>query len=300
MSRISFGVQTFDENIRKKLLLKPSLKDIHQLVEWFDELHFPNYTFDLMYNLPDQTMDSLAADLEQAVSLNPHYLDFFNLNIYPNTRFYKTVYEKKVFQLKPSKTNEYNMVKYIRDYMNSAGYNHACSVTYSKTEQEAHFGLKQFLQGSDMLGIGASARSFLYNKPYRNVCSVEEYIAVLGENRLPVETGLSLQEEEIATRRFVLFPTLLKIRQEDIPDRRAFHDKIEILTASGYLETAGEYVQLTDEGRNWVGNIQKFLYEDKWRQAEFSTFLASVKAGKSAYNQDYMGISKRAEQLGEG
>lgn len=248
VSRISFGVQTFNESIRKKLLLKPSLTDIHHLIGLFKDFHFSNYTFDLMYNLPDQTIDDLASDIEQAIQLDPHFIDFFNLNIYPNTRFYETVYQKDVFKLKPSKANEYRMVKHIHEDMTRRGYDRVCSVTYSRREREPHFGLKQFLQGSDMLGIGASARSFLYNKSYRNVCSVQQYIGLVEENRLPVETGLSLGEEEISTRRIVLFPTLLRMKQEDLPDRTDFLDKINILIRSGYLEEDEDYIRLTVEG----------------------------------------------------
>lgn len=300
VSRISFGVQTFNEGLRKKLLLKPTLDDIHRLVQLFHDMKFPDYTFDLMYNLPDQSMDDLAADLEMALALNPHFIDFFNLNIYPNTRFYDSIYKQEKFEIKPSKAAEYRMVKHIGEHMREAGYNHVCSVTYSKREEEAHLGLRQFLLGSDMLGIGASARSFLHNKPFRNVCSVEEYLKKTGEGQFPVETGLLLEEEELETRRMVLFPTLLKVKVQDIPDREDMIRKIGALIHSGYLEASAGYVRLTEEGKCWVGNIQKYLYADKWREKEFATFLASVRAGKSAYNQDFMGVSKTASAVEEG
>lgn len=292
ISRISFGIQTFDENIRKKLLIKPSLDDIYHLIQLFKDVNFTNYTFDLMYNLPDQTMESLHVDLDKATALGAQYIDFFNLNVYPNTHFYQSIYEYNKFKIKPNKKNEYEMVKYIRNYMEKADYKQVCSITYSPREVTAHFGLEQFLKGSDMLGIGASARSFLYNKIYRNVCNVNQYIIQLNEGKFPLETGLSLGEDELQTRRIVLFPTLLKIKHEDIPENEMIHKKINLLTEAGYLKSSEQYLELTNEGKCWVGNIQKFFYEDKWRKNEFAMLLSSVKNGQSAYNQDSMGVKK--------
>jgi hypothetical protein len=92
----------------------------------------------------------------------------------------------------------------------------------------------------------------------------------------------------------------LKVKEQDIPDREDITRKIGVLVRSGYLESSNGYIRLTDEGKCWVGNIQKYLYADKWREKEFATFLASVKAGKSAYNQDFMGVSKTAAAVEEG
>lgn len=294
ISRFSFGIQTFDENLRKKLLIKPTISQIYELVELFKKLNITKYTFDLMYNLPDQTMDMLKKDLELAIQLNPEYIDFFNLNMYPNTAFYDAVYKKGNFEIVPDKEREHDMLKTINEFMDLQKYNHVLSVTYSKKEKKPHIGLFNYLKGADMLGVGPSARSFLnHNKGYRNICSVDKYIEIINEGNLPVETGCKLTKGEIDTRNMVISPTLLEIEKDNIHNLKAVKEKIQCLINSGYLSESDTSYKVTTEGKFWIGNIQKYFYDNNYSKAEFKNFLKAVKDNKSAYNQDLMWIKEK-------
>lgn len=293
VSRISFGIQTFDEELRKKLLIKPKIKDIYNLIDLLKQCNIPNYTFDLMYNLPDQTMDILKNDLECANKIDSQYIDLYSLNIYPNTVFYDAIYTEKKFSILPDKSKEGEMVRYINDFMDSNNYNQVLSVTYSKTEKLPHKGLYHYLKGGEMLGVGPSARSFLANRGYRNVCSIEKYISSIKENKLPVETGRVLNEGEIETRNTVLFPTLLQADCNKISKRSDITDRINELINSGYIYMNDDKLSVSTEGRNWIGNIQKHLYDSNYSEEEFKNFLTTIKNKRSAYNQDLMWIKKK-------
>ena len=49
ISRISFGVQTFNEDIRKKLLIKPTIDEIYTIAERLKAYQFESFAFDLMH-----------------------------------------------------------------------------------------------------------------------------------------------------------------------------------------------------------------------------------------------------------
>lgn len=297
VSRITFGIQTFNEELRKKLLIKPKISDIYALIDLLYQHNLNHYTFDLMYNLPDQTMDILKNDFETASTFDWQYIDIFSLNMYPNTVFFDAVYNKNRFQIVPSKSREEEMIRYINKFMDEHGYNQVTSVTYSKKETLPHSGLYHYLTGGQMLGVGPSARSYLAERGYRNICSLEKYITNLKDKKLPAEAGKRLTEGELETRNTVLFPTLLQIDCSKVTKNKEMLGRINDLIESGYLRCENNKYFVTDEGRNWIGNIQKHLYDGQYSQTEFKSFLLTVKNKRSAYNQDTMWIKKDRKEI---
>lgn len=293
VNRVSFGVQTFNEQIRKKLLVKPTLKEIDKVVDLINKVGIESYAFDLMYNLPDQSIDDIKSDIEKAVSYDSDYIDFYSLNLYPNTNFYKDIYEKNRFESKPSKKKELEQNRLIKQMMTQKNYNQVLSCTFSKKYTKPHPGLYHYLTGGNMLGIGPSARSYLDGKAFRNVCSVENYITSLEKGNKTIETGTIIDDIEKKRRLAILSVTLFEINKEivkSIPDLKV---KIDQMIKLGYIAEKEDKYIITDEGNPWIGNIQKALFSDDIASKDVSNFLHAIKDGRSAYNQDYMSINKK-------
>ncbi len=293
ISRISFGVQTFNESIRKKLLIKPTINEIHKLAQMLKKYKFESFAFDLMYNLPNQTEQDIENDVKQAISLGAEYIDFYSLNLYPNTTFFKDIYENGKFEIVPTKSRELEQNKQIHNLMSKEGYKQVISCTYSKKFDKPHPGLYHYLKGGNMLGIGPSARSFLEGQAFRNVCSVEGYNSMLENNQYPIETGIIISEKEVERRLIILAINLLKVEKKMVngkfPD---IEDKFKQLIQLGYVYDDQDNYYLSEEGRAWVGNIQKTMFSENIADSDMTNFLKAVKEGRSAYNQDYMSIKK--------
>lgn len=93
INRISIGVQTFDENLLSKLGRGHSLADSYEMIEAIKSLDFKSWSFDLIYALPGQDLDSWRHSLEQAMSLGAPHISAYALSIEENTPFgeiYKT------------------------------------------------------------------------------------------------------------------------------------------------------------------------------------------------------------------
>lgn len=292
VTRISFGIQTFDEALRRKLLLKPTLEQIYSLTELLHRYSFESFAFDLMYDLPDQTEEILENDIRIADSLNSEYIDFYSLNLYPNTKFFKDIYESNKYEIKPSKQKEHLQNVLIHKKMSELGYKQVISCTYSKVHNWPHPGLHHFLKNGNMLGIGPSARSYLDGHAFRNVCSIEKYVEFLRDEVLPIETGNVLCQEEIDRRQIIFDVNLLKVPMDRVRQFPDIFDKIEQLIELGYMEPNQKEYYLTEEGRAWVGNIQKCFFSSTEAGRDVKNFLKAVKAGQSAYNQDYMSVKE--------
>ena len=88
INRLSIGVQSFDPQQLH------NLGRIHNRAEAINAIHtarqvgFERLNIDLMHGLPEQTVDSALADLQQAIALGPSHLSWYQLTIEPNTVFY--------------------------------------------------------------------------------------------------------------------------------------------------------------------------------------------------------------------
>ena len=162
-SRISLGIQTFNENIRRLMHIKSSVQDIYSAVEILNEANFNDYCFDLMYNLPNQTEEDLIQDISKADELNPMHIDIYNMAVFPNTYIDKKIKEQNYYSINPSNENNIRMYKLADKYLTELGYAPLTTNTYSKRQQEIHRGDWVYLTNNNVLGLGASSRGYIGN-----------------------------------------------------------------------------------------------------------------------------------------
>jgi oxygen-independent coproporphyrinogen-3 oxidase len=296
VKRFSFGVQTFNERIRKKLGIRAKISDIFKAVEAIKEADFKDYSLDIMYNLPEQTMEDIANDLEMVERLNPIYVDAYNLNIFPNTKFKEVIDRGNYFSSKPNDENEITMFKEIMAVMKDKGYNQVMVNTFSKTRTKPVITLDMCLNGSRVLGIGPSARSYLSGYNYRNIPSLEEYAKKIQTGDFAVIAGNTATAEEQTERQMVFFPAYTYIKKSEVDNYERFAPEIQFLINHAYAEDNGSYIRLTDEGKIWPGNISALFFNEKQRRKSNISFLNAYKYKENPYNQDKMGISRKNKE----
>ena len=293
VNRISYGVQTFDEELRKKLRLKPSLIDIENVVNCINHYDFPDHSIDLMYNIPDQSVESVVQDVKMAIKYDATYVDDYSMNLFPNTVFKKMVDGGKVFESKPSNEKMLKMFDAIQATFSENHYNQVASMIFSKKHNEAHDGLVHFLKGYPMIGVGPSARGYLGRFNYRNVCDVKKYIDLIENDKLPVESGECISEELANERAVVFFPILLRLNKSDIKHYDKYREKIDSLISNGYLYVHDNIIELTQKGITWAGNIQHLLSDEEEIEKDQKEFVRAILHKTNPYNQDFMGVNRK-------
>jgi oxygen-independent coproporphyrinogen-3 oxidase len=87
VNRISFGVQSFDDDKLRRLGRIHSANEAEAAVKSAQDAGYANINLDLMYALPQQTLDGALADVERAMALQPAHLSHYQLTLEPNTAF---------------------------------------------------------------------------------------------------------------------------------------------------------------------------------------------------------------------
>ena len=153
VTRVSLGIQSFNNTHLKALGRIHDSSEAKKGIE-IAMRHFDEVNLDLMYALPQQTLDEAIDDAKTATSFNTQHLSFYHLTIEPNTFFFK--HPPKL----PLDDESAVMQETIEDILSQHGYVHYETSAFAKPKSQCQHNLN-YWQFGDYLGIGAGAHSKL-------------------------------------------------------------------------------------------------------------------------------------------
>jgi oxygen-independent coproporphyrinogen-3 oxidase len=157
INRISIGVQSFQPRLLKFLGRAHSADDAATALHRIRQAGFDNFSFDLIYANPGQTLTTLNADLDTALAFNSPHLSAYNLTFEEGTPFHREFRAGKLHPL--SEDEELAMAQLIEDKLSAAGLRRYEISNYAKPGWESRHNMN-YWQGGDYLGIGAGAHSY--------------------------------------------------------------------------------------------------------------------------------------------
>jgi putative oxygen-independent coproporphyrinogen III oxidase len=87
VNRISFGVQSFDNDKLHRLGRIHSAHEAEDAVRQAQQAGIDNINIDLMYALPGQDLTGALDDVDRAIALGPTHISHYQLTLEPNTAF---------------------------------------------------------------------------------------------------------------------------------------------------------------------------------------------------------------------
>jgi oxygen-independent coproporphyrinogen-3 oxidase len=153
VNRLSIGIQSFNPRRLKALGRIHDDREARAAIE-IARRNFDNFNLDLMYGLPQQSVDEARADIETALSFAPPHVSAYQLTLEPNTYFHR--YPPQV----PDDDTTAQMQEAIEDALSAAGYRHYETSAFAQPGRQARHNLNYWTFG-DYLGIGAGAHSKL-------------------------------------------------------------------------------------------------------------------------------------------
>jgi putative oxygen-independent coproporphyrinogen III oxidase len=153
VNRLSVGIQSFNEAHLKALGRIHDATQARAAVEVAAKT-FDNFNLDLMFALPNQTLDECRTDIETALSFAPPHLSLYHLTLEPNTLF------AKFPPVVPDDDASADMQDWIHERTAAAGYERYEVSAYAKPHRQCKHNLNYWRFG-DYLGIGAGAHTKL-------------------------------------------------------------------------------------------------------------------------------------------
>ena len=264
VNRLSFGVQTFDDTLLKKIGRIHTGAQAREAMALARTAGFQNVSMDLIYGLPGESLAELERDLEAMVALEPEHISIYGLQLEEGTAFAK-MQEMGRLMLPDDDTVE-RMYDTMTAFLSAHGYARYEISNFAKPGFESRHNLS-YWQDVPYLGVGAAAHSYLEGQRYENVREIPAYIEGIRTGK-----GVRRQEEtmtrEIAMEEFA-FLALRTARGIDrarferrfgVPLEAVYADAIAKLKRQGLLEADEAGVHLTPLGMKY-GNMafEEFL-----------------------------------------
>jgi oxygen-independent coproporphyrinogen-3 oxidase len=171
VNRVSLGAQTFQPHLLRVLERRATPADVDRAFGHLRDAGFDNLSLDLIYGIPGQTPEELAADLAHAIELGPEHISAYELEANPGTRF--TITHGAELARQAERMEDY--FERVVATLTEAGYRWYETANFCRDGKRAEHNLGYWL-GRDYLGLGVGAVSTLGDERRRNTPKLARYL----------------------------------------------------------------------------------------------------------------------------
>jgi len=266
VNRLSLGIQSFNSRHLGALGRIHDADEARAAASAALDL-FETVNLDLMYALPEQTLEEARQDLETAIKLGPAHVSAYHLTLEPNTPFAAAP------PALPDDDAAADMQLMVEETLAGAGYRHYETSAFAKPGQECVHNVNYWTFG-DYLGLGAGAHGKLSShdrieRQARGKHPQAYMDAVLGESETRfIETRKLSRADRIfefmmnALRLTEGFDPRLFEARTGLPLRVA-ETALQAAEQRGLLLRTPENIRPSEKGRHFLNELlQMFLPED--------------------------------------
>ncbi len=251
-SRISMGVQSFDDAELRAAGRMHRRADIFQATQFLRAAGFANISCDLIAGLPHQTDHSWQDSVEQLLQLRPEHVSIYMMEIDEGSRLGLEVLQSGERYSAKSIPSDDAMAEYYElgcRKLAAAGYNHYEISNWGLPGHESRHNLK-YWRREPYFGFGAGAHSFNGSQRWANAHDPASYATSILASQFSVEQledvthGQALEEEL-----FLGLRQLAGIDFEDIELKygTGMRPRVQELVVQGLLEREGPRLRLSPE-----------------------------------------------------
>ncbi len=251
INRISFGVQSFIDSELKFLTRIHSSSQAIEAIKTAQDSGFENINLDLIFALPNQSLENWKYNLETAISLGTKHISAYSLIFEEGTFLNMLLHKNRV--RKADIDLEQEMYEFTMNYLSDSGFGQYEISNYAKAGYQCRHNLK-YWEYHDYLSFGPSASSFVNNKRWTNIRDINKYIDLINSNQIAADFTEEIDKDTSVTEYIFLGlrSTGIDIKKYDRKYNESFKDKykdtLDILLKSGFGELHNSYFKMTRKG----------------------------------------------------
>ncbi|MCY7976708.1 radical SAM family heme chaperone HemW [Bacillus inaquosorum] len=253
VNRLSFGVQTFEDDLLEKIGRVHKQKDVFASFERAREIGFDNISLDLMFGLPGQTLKHLDHSLNTALSLDAEHYSVYSLIVEPKTVFYNLMQKGRLHL--PPQEQEAEMYEMVMGRMEAHGIHQYEISNFSKACMESKHNLT-YWSNEEYFGFGAGAHGYISGTRTVNVGPVKHYIDLIAEKGFPYRNTHEVTiEEQIEEEMFLGMRKIAGVSKKRFAEKygrsldELFPSVLKDLAEKGLIHNSESAVCLTRQGK---------------------------------------------------
>jgi oxygen-independent coproporphyrinogen-3 oxidase len=205
MTRISLGVENFDDRILEANGRAHLSAEILRAWDWIVRAGFPSTNVDLIAGMVGETTESWQRTVEQTLSLEPDSVTIYQMELPANTVFVHDARESGEPTPVADWQTKRSWVDHAFDRFVGRGYAISSGYTLVRDPRRVHFRYRDMLwEGSDLAALGVASFGHLSGVHFQNAAHWDDYLGAVEAGRLPLARGLVPTERERLIRELVL------------------------------------------------------------------------------------------------
>ena len=302
VNRISFGIQDFDPKIGKLVNRINSFEDMKKLLTNDIRNKFNGINFDLIYGMPEQTLDTWSKTVDKAISLSPDrlavYVWGFRPDLYPHMKALEKY--KRADLYTQHKMFEIAVERFLKNGYEFIGIDHFAKKTDILFKAKSNKTLDRNAIGytpgiaKDIIAVGPNSMSTIGNYYFQNHHVTKDFYGKLDNKELPIVRGYKANKDDLL-RRTLIFDIILKekLNISEISKKYQLADfseyfKDEIyrlieLEKDGLISLGENEIKLTKIGRVLQRHVCNAF--DKFHHTIGYKYSRDFKDGREAFNR---------------
>ena len=242
INRVSIGMQSSTKEVLKKLDRTHNPDNVSHSVDILKKSGFDNFSLDLIYGTPGESLNDWENSLKDAIALNPPHISAYSLVIEPGTKMGAQLNRGEISQVNDDEAaDKYQLAD---EMLNKNNYSWYEISNWAKKDKECKHNLNYWL-GNNWWGIGPGAHSHINGVRWWNHKLPKVWRELLEKQNSPALAREVLSEDQIRSEQIMLLSRL----RTGLGNQELDENRIENLIANQLATLDANKIVLTLKGR---------------------------------------------------
>ena len=205
VTRISLGVEHFDDAILRENGRAHESPEIYKAWPWIQAAGFRNVNIDLIAGMVGETDSTWQDTIRRALEFSPDSVTIYQMELPYNTVYSKDILGNQIETPVADWPQKRAWVDYAFNQLEAAGYSVSSTCTMFKDPKAVNFSYRDNLwRGSDLLATGIASFGHVSGVHYQNKPEWEDYCSSLEKGELPLNRAFRPTEHQRLIREMIL------------------------------------------------------------------------------------------------
>jgi len=246
-NRLSVGIQSFCDHDLRLLGRRHNAAQAVEALISARKAGFDDMGLDLIFGIPDQTLQSWMTNLERAIDFAPEHISCYALSLEPGTPFAAAVAGGTMAP--PDEAVQADMFMATSDFLEAHGYEHYEVSNFARGPEHRSRHNQKYWHHVPYLGLGPAAHSLQGNRRWWNYADNALWQAALKNGQSPIEGTEDLTRQQVALERIALgLRTRDGIPGNELPDTPDAQNALKQFIDQGLLTLCDDRIIPTRRG----------------------------------------------------
>ncbi len=277
MTRLSLGVESFDDNVLKENGRAHLSKEIFRVAPWIRAVGFDQVNVDLIAGMVGETWASWKDSVQKTIEMDPDSVTVYQMELPFNTVYSRQMLDHSSSVPLADWTLKREWHNYAFERLEAVGYDVSSAYTVVKSGGRGRFVYRDSVwRGCDLLGLGVASFSHVNGHHYQNETGWEPYLTRVEAGELPIARALSTTATERLTRELILQLKLGRVEPSYFRDKfevdilDEFRAAFQRLQDKNLVNLDNGSVHLTRQGLLRVDSLLPEFYDEKYQGARYT------------------------------